>query len=304
MTTLPSWLKIAVFSALLSGCAREAGEAQAPAPGWAAGWVLPAGNYEFPPKTSPRKTGSEPAHAPGHTPAHGQGPAPSVPVTPSPLRFAAAPGVPTYADGRPRPLAPELIAAEFPGGEACVEQLRGAAVPFQVVSDKRGVDTPVAIEGPIGGVRYWTVGAGPMVADCRLALALAKVAPEFRGLGISAMRFSGAYSYRMAKVGRLSLHAYGLALDVHEITADGKSYVVAHDFARGLPNGCADGAPVLNRLACRLAQLRLFQELLTPDSNADHRDHLHIAIAREPSERHDGPTAQPHALSASREKSE
>ena len=46
-----------------------------------------------------------------------------------------------------------------------------------------------------------------MVSDCRLALALAKVAPELRGLGISAMRFSGAYSYRMAKVGRLSLHA-------------------------------------------------------------------------------------------------
>jgi hypothetical protein len=96
------------------------------------------------------------------------------------------------------------------------------------------------------------------------------------------MRFSGAYSYRMAKVGRLSLHAYGLALDVHEVTADGKSYVVARDFAKGLPNGCAEGAPLLNRLACRLAQLRLFQELLTPDSNADHHDHLHIAIAREP----------------------
>jgi hypothetical protein len=38
----------------------------------------------------------------------------------------------------------------------------------------------------------------------------------------------------------------------------------------------------LNRLACRFAQLRLFQELLTPDSNADHRDHLHFAIARAP----------------------
>ena len=86
----------------------------------------------------------------------------------------------------------------------------------------------------------------------------------------------------MARVGRLSLHAYGLALDVHEVTADGKSFVVARDFARGLSNGCAADAPVLNRLACRFAQLRLFQELLTPDSNADHRDHLHFAIARAP----------------------
>jgi hypothetical protein len=264
---------VAVFGALLSGCAHEAGQAQAPAPGWAAGWVLPASNYEFPPKTLARKHEAVPAY-----PTRGNTP----PLPLSPLRFAAAPGVPTYADGRPRPLAAELIASEFPSGDACLTELRSAGVSFQVVAEKRGVATPIAIEGPIGGVRYWTIGAGPMVSDCRLALALAKVAPELRGLGISALRFSGAYSYRMAKVGRLSLHAYGLALDVHEVTADGKSYVVARDFAKRLPNGCAAEAPLLNRLACRLAQLRLFQELLTPDSNADHHDHLHIAIARTP----------------------
>jgi hypothetical protein len=275
MPRLLSLLGIGLFGALLSGCAHEAGQAQAPAPGWAAGWVLPASEYEFPPKTLPRKQQARPSH-----PTRGNTPKP--PPVLSPLRFAASAGVPTYADGRPRPLAPELIAAEFPSGDACLTELRSVGVPFQVVAEKRGISTPIAIEGPIGGVRYWTVGAGPMVSDCRLALALAKVAPELRGLGISAVRFSGAYSYRMAKVGRLSLHAYGLALDVHEVTADGKSYVVAKDFAKALPNGCAGEAPLLNRLACRMAQLRLFQELLTPDSNADHRDHLHIAIARAP----------------------
>ena len=122
-----------------------------------------------------------------------------------------------------------------------------------------------------------------MVTDCRLALALTKIGPELRSMGITAIRYSGAYSYRMAKVGRLSLHAYGLALDVHEVTADGQSFVVARDFRRGLSNGCAGDAPLLNRLACRFSQLRLFQELLTPDSNYDHHDHLHIAIARAPS---------------------
>jgi hypothetical protein len=275
MLILRKLLGIVPLGALLLGCAHEAGEAKSPAPGWAAGWVLPASDYEFPPKTLPvKKSEKSPKPATrGNTPK---------PPPPSPLRFAAAPGVPTYADGRPRPLAPELIASEFPPGDACLSRLRDAGVSFQAVPDKRGVDTPIMLEGPIGGVRYWTVGAGPMVSDCRLALALAKVAPELRALGISAMRFSGAYSYRMARVGRLSLHAYGLALDVHEVTADGKSYVVARDFARGLPNGCAADAPILNRLACRLAQVRLFQELLTPDSNADHRDHLHVAIARAP----------------------
>jgi hypothetical protein len=275
MLVVRKLLGIAALGALLGGCAHEAGEAKSPAPGWAAGWVLPASDYEFPPKTLPVKKsakGPRPATR-GNTPK---------PPPPSPLRFAAAPGVPTYADGRPRPFAPELIASEIPPGDECVSRLRDAGVAFQAVTDKRGVETPIMLEGPIGGVRYWTVGSGPMVADCRLALALTRVAPELRALGISAVRFSGAYSYRMARVGRLSLHAYGLALDVHEVTADGKSYVVARDFARGLPNGCASDAPILNRLACRFAQLRLFQELLTPDSNADHRDHLHFAIARAP----------------------
>jgi hypothetical protein len=272
---------MALSSLGLGGCAREAGEAQAPRPGWAAGWVLPAGEYEFPPKTL-KKGAKHAGAAPKKSREKPRGVSPK-PVLPSPLRFAAAPGVPTYADGRPRPLGAEIIAAEFPPGDACLDRLRAVGVAFTRVDEKRGVDTPVAIDGPIGGIRYYTLGAGPMVADCRLALALYKVAPELRALGISAMRFSGAYSYRMAKVGRLSLHAYGLAVDVHEVVADGKSYVVTRDFAKGLPNGCAEGVPLLNHLACRLSQLRMFQELLTPDSNADHHDHLHIAIARVPS---------------------
>lgn len=284
MLSARSLLLLAVWLVGLAGCAREAGEAHAPAPGWAAGWVIPASEYQLPAKTSrpiARRGGAGSASAPDPKLAAKRGNTPR-PVVPSPLRFAAAPGVPTYADGRPRPLGPEVIAAEFPPGDECLARLRAAGVLFDPVSDKIGVDTPVAIAGPIGGVRYWTAGAGPMVSDCRLALALAKIAPELRGLGISAIRFSGAYSYRMARVGRLSLHAYGLALDVHEVTAFGQSYVVARHFAKALPNGCAESAPVLNRLACRLAQLRLFQELLTPDSNADHRDHLHLAISRAP----------------------
>jgi hypothetical protein len=279
MPFLRKLLEILPLAAVLLGCAHEAGEPRSPASGWAAGWVLPASEYEFPPKTLPVKSSRSPGKAGRAPTSRGNTPKPP---PPSPLRFAAGPGVPTYADGRPRPLPPELIAAEFPAGDECLSRLRAAGVAFQSVSDKIGVDTPVELEGAIGGVRYWTVGAGPMVSDCRLALALVKVGPELRALGISAMRFSGAYSYRMARVGRLSLHAYGLALDVHEVMADGKSYAVARDFARGLANGCAADAPVLNRLACRFAQLRLFQELLTPDSNADHRDHLHFAIARTP----------------------
>ena len=267
MVALQTLLQKVLLVGLLAGCARESGEVRAPASSSAAGWVRPATEYSFPPRTL----------------SAGRGPAPPVPaLSLSPLRFAALPGVPVYADGRPRPLAPELIAAEIPAGDGCLQELRRAGVSFEALPEKRGVDTPVAITGPIGQVRYESAGASEMVADCRLALGLVKIAPELASLEITGVRFSGAYSYRMSRVGRLSLHAYGLALDIHEVTAAGKSHSVKRDFARGLPNGCKSDAPLLNRLACRFAQLRLFQEFLTPDSNADHRDHLHVAIARVP----------------------
>lgn len=121
-----------------------------------------------------------------------------------------------------------------------------------------------------------------MITDCRLALALAEVAPDLRTLGVTRARFSGAYVYRMSRAGRLSLHAHGLALDLHEFVAFGRSFEVKRDFARGLGDACQEGAPLLNQVACRLRHRRVFKEFLTPDDNADHHDHLHLAIAPEP----------------------
>jgi hypothetical protein len=148
-------------------------------------------------------------------------------------------------------------------------------VDFQPLDEIRGVETPIQVRGTIGGIRYHS-GFGPMVSDCRFALALATAGPELTALGVSEMHFSGAYSYRTSRVGRLSLHAYGLALDVHEIVVDGRRLSVERHFARGI--GCAVG-PALNRVACKLRELGLFRELLTPDYNADHNNHFHIGLA-------------------------
>jgi hypothetical protein len=122
-----------------------------------------------------------------------------------------------------------------------------------------------------------------MIVDCRFALGLWHVAPALTELGVSRVRFSGAYVYRTSRKGRLSLHAYGLALDVHEVTTADGTFSVKRDFARGIGDGCSAGAPLLNRLSCRLRAPGLFRELLTPDYNADHHDHLHLGIAPLPS---------------------
>lgn len=168
----------------------------------------------------------------------------------------------------------------IPGGNDCIERLREHGARFELLPAERGVDTPIVIHGPLGGVDFWSSG-GPMVVDCRLALALERVAPTFAALGISRARFSGAYVYRTSKQGRLSLHAYGLAIDMHEVTTAAGRASVSKDFVRG--EACGEDAPVLNLLACGLRAQGLFRELLTPDYDADHHDHIHLGLAPLPS---------------------
>jgi len=183
---------------------------------------------------------------------------------------------PWPAPGRVFP-APQL-GRSIPSGDACRSRLAELGIAYDSLDEKRGIETPVVLKGPIGGIRYTLMGS-PIVCDCRLLVALSSVAPKLRALGVSEVRLAGAYSYRMARVGRLSLHAFGLAFDVHEIVVHGIVLNVARDFARGLRDGCAESSPALNRIACTLQTTGLFRELLTPDYDADHHDHVHLAIA-------------------------
>ena len=108
-------------------------------------------------------------------------------------------------------------------------------------------------------------------------VALSWVGADFLALGISEVVYSGAYSYRMSKVGRMSLHAWGLAIDIHEVVASGKRLSLLQDYERGLTQPCSSGR-TLNQLGCRLRARGMWREFLTPDTNGDHHDHFHISI--------------------------
>lgn len=236
-----------LFGFLLGGCAREAPRARSPEPGFAP-WITAR-----PTRPSTAKASRD--------------------RTPGPRAFALSKDhvVTTTARG-------PLPSDRLPGGVRCLAQLKDAGVAFDEPRAFRGVDTPVQLRGPIGAIEFWSP-AGRLVADCRFVLALVEVAPEFAALGVRRVRFSGAYVYRTSRTGRLSLHAYGLALDLHEVMTDDASYTVEHDYARGVGEACLRDAPLMNHLACRLRRRDLFRELLTPDYNADHYDHLHLGIA-------------------------
>ena len=165
------------------------------------------------------------------------------------------------------------------GGLGCLIRLQELDIAHQHLPALRGVNTPVRVTGPVGGIVYRPLGRQPLNADCRLVLALHRAAPYLLTLGVTEVQFSGAYSYRRMPGGRLSRHALGLAIDVHRVVADGELLDVSEDYALNLrEDGCRVEAPTLNRMACLLLDWGVFDRVLTPDFDRAHDNHLHLAI--------------------------
>lgn len=226
--------------------------------------------------------GAADGRTPGYTwPPQARAAPPALPTSPRDRTT----GTTTYNSRRPES-SPErtasssaatLSGASLPTGEACIASLAATGTTFERVEETRGISAPVSVKGPVGGVEYWASDKRPLLLDCRLGLALHRVGPLLRSHGVTRARFSGAYVYRTTRTGKLSLHAHGLAIDLHDIVVGGTTLTVKEHFARG--GGCGGDVPLLNRIACDLAETRLFRELLTPDSNRDHHDHFHLAVA-------------------------
>jgi hypothetical protein len=195
----------------------------------------------------------------------------------------AAPSLAKTAQGlEPKPGFARNQPLSVPGGSACIAELRARGIGFSETKALVGVHTPVLLTAPLDGVRFRSTDGRRFEADCRLVLALSRIAPELRALGVTEVRYSGTYVYRYSRAGRLSNHAYGLAIDVHALTADNLVLEVKRDFARGA--ACSAASGLLNRVACRVRSQRVFPEQLGPDDNADHHDHFHFGLRPLPGE--------------------
>jgi hypothetical protein len=188
------------------------------------------------------------------------------------------------APAPPVALAPPPTAAPspIPGRAACLSALHERGVRFRASEPVLGIVTPVVLEGSIDGIRFHAADHREFVADCRLVLALREIAPDLRALGVSEVRFSGAYVYKLTNPRRMSMHAYGLAVDLHAFTIGGSPLEVKEAFARGAH--CGGSLPALNQIACRIRARGLFKEQLGPDDNAAHFDHLHLGLKPLPDE--------------------
>jgi hypothetical protein len=172
--------------------------------------------------------------------------------------------------------APSLLS-----GRACLARLAAQEVSYRPVDS---VDAPSPGCHVDTAVRVSRVEAGlnhPAVMSCGLASRLddferAVVQPLARAeLGRRVVRINQIGSFSCRRVNgsrRLSQHALGLAIDIAGFRlSDGTTVSVEHDWNDPGPKRLF--LRHLARQACGY-----FSVVLTPDSNADHYNHLHLDI--------------------------
>ncbi len=183
---------------------------------------------------------------------------------------------------------------EQPPEYACLNFLVEHQIPFVEAPPQKGVRTPVELRGAVRGLQLTPRVGRPPLMDCQLLRALWEAAPVISQAGVTELSFSGAYVYRTRhRSSTLSAHAFGLAIDVHEFRGRDGPLNIVRDFEKGagawrglvarkgeIPR-CI-GAPRttkgkrLRRLVCELKHHSAFRVIITPDDDADHRDHIHI----------------------------
>jgi hypothetical protein len=169
-------------------------------------------------------------------------------------------------------------------GPACLARLTAQEVQYRPVDSVSTADSRCQVDT---AVRVSRVEAGlnhPAVMSCALASRLDDFEREVvqplaaAELGRRVVRINhlGSFSCRAVRGGsRLSEHATGRAIDVAGFRlSDGTTVSVQHDWSEHGPKRL-----FLHRLARRAC--RYFSVVLTPDSNAEHYDHIHLDIGRD-----------------------
>ena len=121
-----------------------------------------------------------------------------------------------------------------------------------------------------------------------MAVALARWAPRLREAGIQAIRHYSVYrpNARIARSGRVSGHAHGMAIDLALVDrVNDRTLSILEDWTareRGAEvcTSHDEGAEsqLLRRIVCDTVDDDLFQVVLTPHYDHAHRNHVHLEI--------------------------
>ena len=178
----------------------------------------------------------------------------------------------------------------------CTDRLTALGIDFEAGPARQGVADPVTVEAPIGGITYSQYGEGnvdQLYMDCTLALALHEMAAEMSSRGLVHVEQIGIYNYRCISdpgpppncPNGISQHAYATAIDITELRSASETYNLEDDWVidADVDPTCSAATStakdaLLHEFACALHADGVFNILLTPNYNVDHRNHFHFDL--------------------------
>lgn len=167
-------------------------------------------------------------------------------------------------------------------GSACLVSLSYHASAFDTAAKKPGMKTGCSVETPVSLSGTQVSLSRPALMDCTLALrfsafeaaSIQPLAREIFHQEVKVYHHYGAYACRgrSSNRKRLSEHSYGKALDIGVFElSNGTRISVAKDW-----KGAGKKTEFLRKLS--QSACKWFSVVLTPNSDRDHHDHLHLDI--------------------------
>ena len=181
-----------------------------------------------------------------------------------------------------------------PADTSCHGTLDALGLDWAPAGATPGIADPVRVQPYINGVAFrYVSNTDPtaMLMDCGLAIRLYRLTQVLIPYGIDEVIHIGIYNYRCIGGGdpdsgtcTPSMHAYARAIDLHAFGLEGsdETYSTETDFvittradACPIPS-FSDKDRILKEVACAMWAERIFEIVLTPNYNADHRNHYHV----------------------------
>lgn len=183
------------------------------------------------------------------------------------------------ASHAPVPRAPAPVARS---DAQCLAELDRLGVQYQVERQSASMSRACRIDNPVRVAAATIPFSRPAVASCAFVLQFDKferevIRPLARrtfGHDLKTIVHFGAYNCRTTDTGRESAHATGMAMDVAGfVLTDGTMISVKQQWGKR-----GKGRDFLRAVAAQACHY--FNEVLDPDSDRDHVDHIHIDLGR------------------------
>lgn len=169
-------------------------------------------------------------------------------------------------------------------GKACLDALTQRGIVYQLVSEHAAVNA-CNLAGAVRVSKLQAPFDKPAEMTCEMALKLDEfetnvvqpAALRYFNRRVTLVRQFGAYSCRNVNgTRRLSEHARGQAIDIGGFELDGGMTISVKEHWRGA-GARSNFLREVARGACGI-----FRVVLTPKSNREHRDHMHLDLGPYP----------------------